>query len=103
MTETFKTCAHLEPLERDLAANGIALGEGMVSPYGAQWGTWFPANCTFEGEKVLKRLHLPECVKYTEYDGRVAGSDATFYCSECQRAIMGMIPRYAPAGTPRIE
>jgi hypothetical protein len=96
-------CPHLEPLERELAARGVVLGEGGVSPYGPDWGVWHGCSCTFDGVGLRGRLGLAECVSYEEYDGRVAGSDATFYCSECKRAIMGLHPRYAPAGTPRVE
>ena len=56
-----KTGIHLEALERELEAQGVALEEGM------------------------------------------AGRDATWYCKECKRAIMGMLSRYAPAGTKRVQ
>jgi hypothetical protein len=102
MTETFKTCPHLEPLERELAAKAVALRDGMTSPYGAQWGIWFPCDCTFDGPALRARLHLPDFITFEEYDGRVTGSDATFYCPKCNRAIMGLIPHYAPPGTPRV-
>ena len=97
-----KTCTHLEPLEIELEARGVPLGPGGDSPYGPEWGVWFPVNCMFDEPSLRERLHIPECVAYTEYDGRVAGSDATWYCNECKRAIMGGHPRYAQVGTPRI-
>ena len=97
-----KSCAHLEPLEIELEARGVPLGPGGDSPYGPDWSVWFPVNCVFDAPSLRERLNIPECVAYTEYDGRVAGSDATWYCHECKRAIMGGHPRYAQSGTPRI-
>ena len=97
-----KTCAHLEPLEQELARNKIPLAEGVTSPYGPQWGLWSACDCVFDEPVLRLRLGLPACVSYKEYDGRVAGSDATFYCTECRRAIMGRHPRYAGPATPRL-
>jgi hypothetical protein len=96
-----KTCPHLEPLELELEAQGIALGEGGRSPY-ADSGVWFPVDCVFDALALRARLQLPEFVTYEEYDGRVAGSDATWYCTQCSRAIMGIFPRYAQSSTPRV-
>jgi hypothetical protein len=96
------TCPHLEPLELKLAAHSIPLGPGGDSPYGPDWGVWFPVSCVFDEPSLRKRLALPEWVIYEEYDGRVAGSDATFYCKLCKRAIMGCHPRYAGPATSRI-
>ena len=98
-----KTCIHLEPLESELIANGIPLGEGMPSPYGPQWGTWFWCNVLFQEPELRRRLGLSDFITYEEYDGRVAGSDATFYCPQCKRAIMGVHPNYATPATPRLR
>jgi hypothetical protein len=89
-------------LERELEASGVALGEGGRSPYSDD-GVWFPVECTFDGPTLRARLQLPEAITYEEYDGRVAGSDATWYCWQCKRAIMGMLLKYAPPSTPRID
>jgi len=97
-----KTCLHLEPLELELEKRGISLGAGGDSPYGPDWGVWFPVDCMFDEPSLRARLKIGATVQYEEYDGRVAGSDATWYCKECKRAIMGMHPRYAPANTPRV-
>jgi hypothetical protein len=97
-----KTCTHLEPLERELDAQGIVLGEPRVSPYGPQAGNWCACDCTFDAPTLRTRLALPACVTYEEYDGRVAGSDATFFCKECNRAIMGLHPNYANAATKKL-
>ncbi len=97
-----KTCPHLEPLERELERKGIALGEPMTSPYGAEWGLWSPCDCVFEAALLRSRLALPDFILFEEYDGRVAGSDATFYCPKCKRAIMGRHPNYAGPTTPRL-
>lgn len=97
-----KTCEHLAPLEQELAARGIPLGEGGRSPYSDE-GVWFPVDCTFDGPALRVRLQLPDFITYEEYDGRVAGSDATWYCWQCKCAIMGMHPRYAQSSTPRLS
>lgn len=97
-----KTCLHLAPLESELAARGIALGDPCVSPYGAAAGMWCACACTFDAPALRARLALPACVTYEEYDGRVAGSDATFFCTECRRAITGVHPHYANASTLRL-
>jgi hypothetical protein len=98
-----KTCPHLEALERELAAQGIELGEPRISPYGPGPGNWCACDCTFDADALRARLLLPTCVTYEEYDGRVAGSDATFFCTECKRAIMGLHPNYATASTKKIR
>lgn len=98
-----RTCPHLAPLERELAAQGVTLGEGGESPYGADGDVWFPVDCTFDEPALRKRLQLADCVSYDEYDGRVAGSDATFYCDQCHRAIWGLHPRYASPKTKRLS
>lgn len=67
-----------------------------------QWGTWFYCDCTFDEPALRRRLNLPDFITFEEYDGRVAGSDATFYCPRGQRAIMGRHPNYASATTPRL-
>lgn len=97
-----KTCIHLEPLERELESRGIPLGEGGRSPYGADLGVWYPVDCVFDGPALRARLGIPESVTYEEYDGRHAGSDATWFCAQCKRAIMGAHPRYASSSTPRL-
>ena len=98
-----KTCPHLEALEIELATQGVALGAGGESPYGPDFGTWFQSPCTFDEPSLRERLKLDDSVQFTEYDVRVAGSDATFYCEKCKRAITGMHPRYAPAGTKHVR
>lgn len=98
-----KSCPHLEPLERYLEARGIVLGEGKTSPYGPEAGLWCEAECTFDAPALRVRLGIPDSITYEEYDGRHAGSDATWFCRECKRAIWGSHPRYAVPGTPRIS
>ena len=97
-----RTCPHLAPLELELEAHGICLGEGMTSPYGPQWGIWFYCDCIFDADSLRTRLKLSDFITYQEYDGRVAGNDATFYCPQCQRAIMGPHPSYATAKTAKL-
>ena len=98
-----KTCAHLEPLEKELEARGVRIGEPMPSPYGPEWGLWSEVDCTFDAASLRARLRLPEFIRFEEYDGRVAGSDATFYCPRCHRALMGRHRAYAGPTTPRLS
>lgn len=98
-----RTCAHLAPLETELERRGVRLGEPMPSPYGPDWGLWTPAECTFDAVPLRARLGLPDFIKFEEYDGRVAGTDASFHCPKCRRAIMGLHPAYAGPTTPRID
>lgn len=97
------TCVHLEPLEAELKRHGMQLGEPMPSLYGPEWGLWSLVDCTFDANALRARLGLADFIRFQEYDGRVAGSDATFYCPRCRRAIMGMHPAYAGPTTPRID
>lgn len=97
-----RTCPHLAPLEKELEARGVTIGEGSRSPYG-DLGIWYPVDCTFDEAALRTRLHIGPAVSYEEYDGRVAGSDATWFCSACQRALMGIHPRYANARTIHID
>lgn len=96
------TCAHLEPLETELEKLGVQLGEPRPSPYGPEWGLWSAVDCTFDAGPLRARLGLAEFIRFEEYDGRVAGSDATFYCPRCRRAIMGRHRAYADPTTPRL-
>ncbi len=98
-----RTCPHLESLESEIESRGVEIGAGGDSPYGSDLGVWFPVSCTFDELSIRTRLNIGPDISFEEYDGRVAGSDATWYCKQCKRALMGLHPRYAPAGTPRIK
>ncbi len=41
-------CAHLAPIERTLAAAGIAVGPGRACPHDPEWGTWFEVDVVFD-------------------------------------------------------
>ena len=97
-----RTCAHLAPLEAELERRGVRIGEPIPSPYGPEWGLWSEVDCTFDVASLRARLGLPDFIRFEEYDGRVAGSDATFYCPRCHRALMGRHPTYAGPTTPRL-
>ncbi len=97
-----RTCPHLEPLERELSAAGVAVGPGQPCPHDADWGTWHRADALFDVGRLRRRLLLDPCVTYEEYEGVLAGSDVTFYCTRCKRAIVGLHPRCVSPGTPRI-
>jgi len=97
-----KTCAHLAPLERELEAAAVEVGPGRPCPHDADWGTWFAVDALFDVSRLERRLSLAPCVGYEEYEGLLCASDATFYCDECMVAIVGLHPRAAPPGTPRI-
>jgi len=95
-----KTCPHLQPIADALEQRGIAL-EPIASPYADDWA-WHACDCTFDADALRRRLGLDGGVEYIEYDGRVAGSDATFGCKRCRCVIMGLHPRYAPARARRL-
>jgi hypothetical protein len=95
-------CEHLRPLAEALRAAGIPYGP-IVSPYAENGVTWFMCGATFDDPALRARLELPEFVDYTEYDGRVAGADATFTCTRCNHAMLGVHPLYASASTPRLR
>jgi hypothetical protein len=96
-----KTCKHLRPIEAALADKKIDL-VAIESPYATTEFRWFGCDCTFDAEALRKRLGLGERVRYDEYDGRVAGSDATFTCDECRCVILGLHPSFAPKRAPRL-
>ena len=94
-------CEHLEPLERSW--NGAACGSVSRCPAPTdRSGGSGRVDCTFDAAPLRARLGLPDFIRFQEYDGRVAGSDATFYCPRCRRAIMGRHPAYAGPTTPRL-
>ena len=98
------TCEHLEPLARELAAAGVPLGPGEQCPHDPDWGTWFAARAVFDVGRLRGRLDLNACVTYEEYEGRLSpADDSTFYCDCCHQAIVGLHPRSAPPGTPRLD
>jgi len=94
-------CEHLRPLEEAIVAAGVQFGP-IISPYSENRTTWFMCDATFDEPALRKRLLLPEFVTYAEYDGRVAGSDATFACARCDHAILGCHPLYAPKDARRV-
>jgi len=94
-------CEHLRPLEDAILAAGVPFAP-IVSPYAENHTTWFMCDATFDEPSLRRRLLLPEFVTYTEYDGRVAGSDATFACARCDHAILGCHPLYAARDVRRV-
>ena len=94
-------CEHLRPLAEAIVAAEVSL-DPIPSPYSENRLTWFMCDATFDEPSLRTRLRLPEFVTYREYDGRVAGSDATFACSRCDQVILGYHPLYAPRDTPRV-
>jgi hypothetical protein len=87
-------------LEREIEALGLAL-DVITAPYNVG-GIWYGVSCTFEEASLRARLSIPASVTFEEYDGRVAGSDATWGCAECGRYVMGLHPRHAPPFTARL-
>lgn len=94
-------CEHLRPLAEALSAAKIAL-EPTSSPYNDDY-TWWQCGCTFAAAELRERLALDPCVTYNEYDGRAAGSDATFTCNQDEIVFMGSHPNWAARGTPRLR
>jgi hypothetical protein len=97
-----RTCEHLEALERELTAVGVAIGPGQPCPHDPDWGTWFAVDALFDLRQIDRRLALDPCVAYEEYEGRLGGGDVTFYCTCCKKAIVGRHPRSASPATPLI-
>ena len=95
-----RTCEHLAPVERALAEAGLTLGRGRPCPHDPDWGLWFNAGALFNVPSLRRRLD--PCVRYEEYESVLAGSDTTFYCTQCKRAIVGLHPRWAAPDTPHI-
>jgi hypothetical protein len=102
VTSVPRTCRHLAPLERELAAAGVPVGAGRPCPHDPDWGVWFEVDALFDVRRLKRRLSLAPCVRYEEYEGVLCGSDATFYCAKCKRAIVGLHPRVATPATLRI-
>lgn len=94
-------CDHLAPVERELAARGVPVGPGRPCPHEPEWGTWFVVDALF-GTCLGLRLNLEPCVIFEEYEGVLSASDAMFYCTACQQAIVGRHAGSAPGGTPQI-
>jgi len=102
VTSAPRTCEHLAPLEWELVAARVSVGTGRPCPHDPEWGVWFEVDAMFDVPRLERRLSLDPCVRYEEYEGVLGGSDATFYCPKCKRAIVGLHPRAATAETPRI-
>ena len=98
-----RTCRHLAPLERLLAAAGRAVGPGRPCPHDAEWGTWFRTEAALDLNVVTKHVRLDACVRGEAYQEALSyGGDVTFYCAKCKQAIVGRLPRpQAPSATPR--
>ena len=94
-------CRHLASLESFLRSQGVA-----VEAEGASWwsrcsGGWVYFACSL-APSLHARFHLPDFVRYSEYDGRTAGQEAGFACSRCESGVVGVHPSYA-AGLPRFS
>ena len=87
-----RTCQHLAPLERVLAADGTPVGPGQPCPHDADWGMWFYTEATLDIRRVGREVVLDPCVRPEAYEGVLADSDVTFYCARCKRAIVGRHP-----------
>lgn len=55
----------------------------LTPAYSEEFGLWSACDCVFDEPALRKRLQLPDFVTDEEYEGRAAGSDATFYCKQC--------------------
>ena len=90
-----RTCEHLAPLERLLAAGGTPVGPGRPCPHDADWGTWHYTPATLDLRRLGRQVPLDPCVHPEAYEGRLGDSDVTFYCQTCKRAIVGRHPGVA--------
>lgn len=96
-----KTCEHLQPLVDAMLAEGVTLTR-IDSPYGGD-ATWWQCNCTFVEGALRKRLQLSSSLKYVEYNGMSAGSDATWTCADHNEVILWPHPSFAPKGTKKLR
>ena len=87
-----RTCSHLAPLEKILAADGMPIGPGQPCPHDVDWGTWFYTAATLDIRRVDREVMLDPCVSPEAYEGVLANSDVTFYCVACKQAIVGRHP-----------
>jgi hypothetical protein len=93
-------CRHLQALERELRASGVAIElETKDWSKGDAAGFWLYFRARIDPDATRRQFHLPEGIEYDEWDGRVAGSEAGFHCTSCNSGVMGVHPA-AAAGYP---
>ena len=100
-----KTCPHLAPLEQGLRAAGIPAVLDGKSWYRSKYDTspgwgWVYFKCLLDRRALEKRFDLGKPVHYQEYDGRVAGCEAGFYCQQHDSAVVAVHRNYA-SGLPK--
>lgn len=94
-------CRHLAALESFLRSQGVGVEAEGESWWSDQRGRWVYFACSL-APSLHARFHLPDFVRYDEYDGRAAGHEAGFACSHCESGVVGVHPSYA-AGLPRFS
>ncbi|RNF84515.1 hypothetical protein [Montanilutibacter psychrotolerans] len=93
MPKKLMTCIHLQPIESAIRAGGIA-----VAASGDWWGSGSTANVTFDcvldRRAIERRFAPPAFVHWHEYDGRGAGHEAGFDCTQCGSLLVGGFKKY---------
>lgn len=94
MSQRLVTCLHLQAIETDLRQAGIE-----IEVEGDWWGTGNEKSvyfkCILDQPLIRERYHIDATVNWTEYDGRLAGHEAGFHCSECKSFLVGGHLNYA--------
>ncbi len=100
LVDASSICEHLRPLAQAIIDAGIALSP-TESPYNDK-GTWFACDCTFDEAPLRARLGLDPALRYAEYEGMAAGSDATWNCDVDNQILMGPHPRHIGSDTKQL-
>ena len=94
MNDKLLTCVHLQNVEAAVRAAKIEIEcEGDWWGTGVELSVYF--KCRLDHSKIHSEFDLPECVEWTEYDGRVAGHESGLCCTECKSFLVGAHPNYA--------
>lgn len=87
------TCLHLQAIETALRQDGVE-----IEVEGDWWGTGIKKSvyfkCILDQSRIRKRFDIDASIEWTEYDGRVAGHEAGFHCSQCKSFLVGAHPNY---------
>ena len=94
-------CPHLAPLEKELIQSKVKeLFRGKA--WSDNCREWVYFDCIFSLDEVSSRFHFDEdIIKRHIHQARHEGSEAGFYCTLCQDAIMGYHPDVMDATFPK--
>ncbi len=96
-------CEHLRALELELRATNLRIHHD-----GPSWwqidkpGHWVYFDCYLDPISLRARFDLPAFIEHYSYDGRAAGQESGFRCSQCHSAVVGVHELYS-AKVPHIK